>query len=111
MNIFDSLASLETLPAGLLRRVVVDCVGFDGFTPDEDGFAALIEEADVERVLVDLGLPYRLCEVPFETVRFVEGHHVGVFLADNQFAIVFLVSDAPWLPSDVRRHLENHTES
>lgn len=111
MKIFDSLASAETLEDGRLRRVVVDCVGFVGYTPSEDGFAALIEEADVDRVLSDLGLPHRLREVPFEAVRMVSGHYVGVFLANNQFAITFLVPDAPWLPLEVREHLENHMES
>lgn len=70
----------------------------------------LIEPGDVDRVLTVLAPPYRLCEVSFEAVRVVAGHHVGVFLANNQYAIVFLVPDALWLPAAVREHLERHME-
>ena len=111
MKIFDSTASANRIPAGPLRELVVGCVGFVGYTPNEDGVAALIEETDADRPLSDVGLPYRLIEVPFEAVRMVEGHYVGVFLANNQFAITFLVPDAPWLPLEVREHLEKHIES
>ena len=111
MKIFDSAASVNHFPAGPLRELVVGCVGFVGYVPAEDGCAALIEESDVDRALSDVGLRHRLDEVPFEAVHMVEGHYVGVFLANNQFAITFLVPDAPWLPEDVRRHLEEHMES
>ena len=111
MKIYDSPASANLLPAGPLRDLVVGCVGFVGHTAQEDGYAALIEATDVDLVLMDVGLPYRLIDVPFEAVRMVEGHYVGVFLANNQFAITFLVPDAPWLPSAVREHLEKHMES
>ena len=110
MKIFDSPASAATLPPGPLRDLVVECVGFVGYRPEEDGCAVLIEPGDVYRVLTELALPYRLYEVFFEAMRVVAGHHVGVFLANSQYAIAFLVPDAPWLPQTVREHLERHME-
>ena len=114
MKILSSLASLDQIRGSpispMLRGIVVRMLGHFEYNPLDDGFVVLVEPGDMDRVLADLCLPYRLCEVPFEAVHMVEGHFCGVYLANNQFAITFLIPDAPWLTPDIRSHLEDLLE-
>ena len=111
MKIFDSLASLDQIRGSplspMLRGIVVRLLGHFEYDPEEDGYAVLIEEGDSDRPLARLCLPYRLYEVPFEAVHMTEGHFCGIYLANNQFAITFLIPDAEWLTPDIRSHLDD----
>ena len=111
MKIFSSLASLDQIRGSplipVLRGIVVRMLGHFEYDPEEDGYAVLIEEGDSDRPLARLCLPYRLCEVPFEAVHMQEGHFCGIYLANNQFAITFLIPDAPWVRGELRKHLED----
>jgi hypothetical protein len=80
------------------------------YRPEDDGWLVLIEPGDVDRVLDDLDMPYRLSEVPFEGVSIIDGCFLAVWLPNNQFGLDFLIPDAEWLPGDVRRHLEDHLD-
>jgi hypothetical protein len=80
------------------------------YRPEDDGYLVLIEPGDVDRVLDDLDMPYRLSEVPFEGVTVLDGCFLAVWLPNNQFGLDFLIPDADWLPGDVRRHLEDHLD-
>ena len=114
MKIFSSLGSLDQIrgsPLGpMLREIVIRMLGHFEYNPEDDGYVVLVEPGDVDRVLTDLCLPYRLCELPFEAVHMLEGHYCGIYLANNQFAITFLIPDAPWLTPDVRAHLDDLME-
>jgi hypothetical protein len=114
MKIFSSLSSLDQIrgsPLGpMLRGIVIRMLGHFEYSPEDDGFVVLVEPGDADRVLRDLRLPYRLHEVPFEAVHMQEGHYCGIYLANNQFAITFLIPDAEWLTPAVRGHLENLLE-
>jgi hypothetical protein len=80
------------------------------YRPEDDGYLVLIEPGDVDRVLDDLDVPYRLSEVPFEGVSMLDGCFLAVWLPNNQFCLDLLIPDAEWLPGDVRRHLEDHLD-
>lgn len=111
MKIFSSLASLDAIRGSplspTLKGIVVRMLGHFEYDPQEDGYVVLIEEDDVDRVLTDLCLPYRLYEVPFEAVHMTEGHFCGIYLANNQFAITFLIPGAPWVRGELRKHLKD----
>ena len=114
MKIFSSLSSLGQVrgsPLGpMLRGIVIRMLGHFHYDPEDDGYVVLVEPGDVGRVLTDLRLPYRLCEVPFEAVHMQEAHYCAIYLANNQFAITFLIPDADWVEGKLRRHLENLLE-
>ena len=80
------------------------------YRPENDGWLVLIESQDVDRVLDDLDVPYRLSEAPFEGVTLVDGCFYAVYLANNQFALGFLIPDAEWLPGEVRQVLVDHLD-
>ena len=82
------------------------------YDPDVDGWIVLIEESDVDRPLTEIWGEdaYRLIEIPFEgttlqgTTR-QNSMFLGVFLANNQFGLVFVIPDEDWLPDGLRRVL------
>ena len=110
MKTFKSASDLEQLLDHPLHDTVKEIISpyIDGpdYRPQDDGYVALLEPDDVDRMLSDLDMPWRLSEVPFEAVTVVDGCFHAVYLPNNQFALSILVSLEDWLPEDVRRHLE-----
>ena len=99
---------LHATVQSLVSAMIADCPDYH---PEDDGWLILLEPADVDRVLDDLDMPWRLSEVPFEVVTVVDGCFLAVWLPNNQFGLDFLIPDEAWLPCDVRRHLEGHLNS
>ena len=98
---------LRATVESLFRTIVADC---PDYRPSDDGWLVLIEPGDVDRVLDDLDVPYRLSEMPFEGVTVIDGCFLALWLPNNQFGLDFLIPNEDWLPGDVRRHLENHLD-
>lgn len=80
------------------------------YRPEDDGYLVLIERDDVDRVLDDLNIAYRLSEVPFESVKMIDGHFYAFYLPNNQFGLIFLIPDNEWVSGELRRHLEDHLD-
>ena len=115
MKTFKSITDLQQLRNHPLHATVESLVvqvisEYADYRPEDDGYLVLIEPADVDRVLDDLDMPWRLSEVPFEGVTVVDGCFHAVYLANNQFALGFLIPDADWLPGELRRVLEAHLD-
>ena len=113
MKTFKSISDVEQLRDHPLQATVESLVSaiindYPEYVPEDDGYLVLIEPGDVDRVLDDLDMPWRLSEVPFEAVTMIDGCFHAVYLPNNQFALSILVPDEDWLPEDVRRHLESH---
>ena len=115
MKTFKSIPDVEQLRNHPLQATIKNLVSaiindYPEYRPEDDGYLVLIEPGDVDRILDDLDMPYRLSEVPFEGVTMIDGCFLAVYLPNNQFGLDFLIPDADWLPVDVRRHLEAHLE-
>ena len=96
---------------GTVQSLVATVIAeYPEYRPEDDGYLVLLEPGDVDRVLDDLDMPHKLSEVPFEGVTVADGCFHAVYLANNQFALGFLIPDAEWLTGDVRRHLEAHLD-
>jgi hypothetical protein len=113
MKTFKCITDVEQLRQHPLHDTVESLVlpviaATPEYRPEDDGYLVLIEPDDVDRVLSDLDMPWRLSEVPFEAVIVIEGLFHAVYIPNNQFALSILVPDEDWLPEDVRRHLEAH---
>jgi hypothetical protein len=91
----------------LVSLIIADC---PDYRPEDDGYLVLIEPGDVDRVLDDLDMPYRLSEVPFEGVSMVDGCFLAVWLPNNQFGLDFLIPDEAWVTGELRRILEDHLD-
>ncbi len=52
---------------------------------------------------------YRLTEIPWEGIsRHENGFYIGVFLANNDFGLVFVIPDEPWLSNELVEVLEDN---
>jgi hypothetical protein len=114
MKTFKTASDLEQLRNSPLQDTVKEIISpyidDPDYRPQDDGYVALLEPADVDRVLSDLDMPWRLSEVPFEVVTVIDGCYLAVWLPNNRFGLDFLIPDKAWLPCDVRRHLEAHLD-
>ena len=69
MKTFKSIADVEQLRNHPLHDTIKSLVStmiteHPEYRPEDDGYLVLIEPDDVDRVLGDLDMPYRLAEVP-----------------------------------------------
>jgi hypothetical protein len=81
-----------------------------GYSPEADGYLVLLERDDVDRPLTEIwgADAYSLSEVPWEGVSWQDGFYVAVFLANNQFGLVFVIPDRDWLPDELRKALDEN---
>ena len=114
MKTFKSIADVEHARHHPLHATIKELASTfmteSDYRPEDDGYLALLEREDVDRVLDDLDMPYRLSEVPFEGVSIIDGCFLAVYLPNNQFGLDFLIPDAEWLTGEARRHLEDHLD-
>ena len=112
MKIINSASDLEQLLDHPLhdtvKEIISPYIDDPDYRPEDDGYVVLLERGDIDRVLSDLDMPWRLSEVPFEAVTMINGCFHAVNLPNNQFALSLIVPDEEWLPDNVRRHLEAH---
>ena len=98
MKTFKSASDLEQLLDHPLHDTVKEIISpyIDGpdYRPQDDGYVALLEPDDVDRMLSDLDMPWRLSEVLFEGITVVDGCFHAVYIPNNQFALSILVPDA-----------------
>jgi len=117
---FKSRNDLRQLPpddpaypvvADLVHRLVVDdeAEGF-AYDPDADGWIVLIEEGDTERVLDEIWDDWTLLDVPWEGITHEGDFFIAVFLANNQFGLVFVIPDEPWVDGALRLIIEENVD-
>ena len=80
------------------------------YDPEAHGFITLIEEADKGRVLTEIWDDWTLVDIPWEGISIVDGFFQAVFLANNEFGIVFIIPDAPWVDGKLREVIEDHLD-
>ena len=120
MKQFKSPTDLQQLPpddpaypliADLVQRLIVNYES-DGFTydPDADGWIFLIEENDTERVLDEIWDDWTLLDVPWEGITKQDDFFIAVFLANNEFGLVFVIPDTDWLDSELREVIKENLD-
>jgi hypothetical protein len=114
MKTFKSISDLEQLRNNPLQDTVKEIISpyieDPTYRPENDGYVALLEPADLDRVLSDLDMPWRLLEVPFEAVTMIGTCFHAAYIPNNQFVLSILVPNEEWLPGDARQHLEDHLD-
>ena len=102
----DSDHPSRSVVEGLLNTIITEAEKHGHiYSSDHDGHIVLLnrEDADIE---LDLFIPPRKLEDVFwEGVDVRSGHFIAVFLPNNQFGLIFVIPDADWLPSGLRRVL------
>jgi hypothetical protein len=115
MLTFKSLECLSRLgPHDPARPVIDDLLNTiiteaqksgHNYQPNNDGFIVRIDRVDADLELDLFTPPRKLEDVFWEGVEVRSGHFIAVFLANNQFGLIFVIPDADWLPDGLRRVL------
>ena len=114
---FKSLSDLHQLPATdsaypLVKQLVERCiVPYDTpYRPEDEGWIVLIQEGDVEGPLTDVWDDWSLLDIPWEGIMKVGDFFQAIFLANNEFGLVFVIPDAPWVRGRLRQVIEAHLD-
>jgi len=95
----------------LVQRLIVDFIKEGNlYIPEDHGYIALIEEHDQDRVLTEIWDDWSLLDIPWEGITLRDGFFNAVFLANNEFGIVFIIPDAPWVDGKLREVIEYHLD-
>ena len=119
MKRFESMAAVDaaalprevaTVVGSVLADLIRACEMEKGYyAPAEDGFVALLEEADAREQWLDI-FGWAVPEADFEEVSRRDGCFVATIL-NNEFGVSLIVPDRPWLPADVRMILESELQA
>ena len=118
---FKSVSDLQQLPpddpaypliADLVQKLIVDyeADGF-GYDPDADGWICLVEEGDADRPLTEIWDDgTRLADLYWEGFSKQDDYFLGVYLANNQFGLCFVIPDQPWVNGERRHVIEENLD-
>ena len=111
---FTSADDLARLPksnpaypviATLIQGIITDTLDTDyPYDPDANGFIALIEPGDVDRPLTDIWPDgdWGLTDIMWEGITLQDGHFLAIYLANNEYGIVFVIPDEDWVQGELR---------
>ena len=67
----------------------------------------LIEEGDVDRTLDEIWEGCRLVDIYWEGIMLRGDFFIGIYLADNEYGLCFVIPDAPWVDGELRSLIED----
>ena len=70
--------------------------------PEAEGFIVLIQPGDTDRVLDELWDDWKLVDIPWEGITRMGDFFWAIFLANNEYGLVFVIPDAPWVNGKLR---------
>jgi hypothetical protein len=113
---FKSPTDLKQLPEAhpaypivkdLVERLIVDYQPPGrSYAPEDDGWIALIEESDVDRVITEIWPDWRLADVEWEGITYRDGFWQAIYLADNEKGFVLVIPDETWITDELRETIE-----
>jgi len=111
---FTSEADLSRLPktdpayhviSTLVKGIITDTLDTEyPYDPEADGFIALVQPEDVDPPLKDIWPDgdWYLTDIPWEGITRQDGMFLAIYLANNQYGIVFVIPDQDWVKGDLR---------
>ena len=75
----------------LIKRLITNYIaeGYE-YKPEDDGWICVVQQCDKDRVLSEIWSDWTLLDIPWEGISLVGDYYQGVFLANDQFGLVFL---------------------
>jgi hypothetical protein len=98
---------IATLVDGLITQTFKTDYPYD---PESDGFIALIEPDDVDRPLTEIWDDWSLTDIPWEGITKQGDFFIAVFLANDQYGIVFVIPDSDWVTRNLRQCIEDNLD-
>ena len=77
------------------------------YNADDYGYVILIQEADVNRTLDEIWDGCRLLDIYWEGIMRRGDFFIAIYLANNEYGLVFVIPDAPWVNGELRQMIED----
>jgi hypothetical protein len=77
------------------------------YDAEDDGYIILIEPEDAQRELDELWEGCSLLRIPWEGIMLRDGFYIGIWLANNEYGLTFVIPDAPWICGKLRSLIED----
>ena len=77
------------------------------YDPEDDGYIILIEPEDVDRTLDELWDGATLLNIPWEGIFLRGDFYIGIYLANNEYGLTFVIPDADWVTGELRDMIED----
>ena len=71
------------------------------------GYVILIEEGDVNRTLDEFWDGCTLLNIYWEGITRRGDFFIAIYLANNEYGLVFVIPDAPWVCGELREMIED----
>ena len=71
------------------------------------GYVILIEESDANRTLDEIWDGCTLLDIYWEGIMKQGDFFIAIYLADNEYGLVFVIPDAPWVNGELRQMIED----
>ena len=82
------------------------------YRPEHEGYLVLVEPDDTDRPLTEIWPDgdWGLLDIPWEGITKQGDFFIAVYLANNQFGLVFVIPDKYWLEGELRAAIESHLD-
>ena len=117
MITFKSTEDLAKLPPDdpafptvkdLVNRLIAEHTPPGGtYNADDYGYVILIEESNVNRTLDEIWDGCRLLDIYWEGIMKQGDFFIAIYLANNEYGLVFVVPDADWVDGELRQMIED----
>ena len=77
------------------------------YNADDYGYVILIQESDVDRNLDEIWDGCTLMNIYWEGIMLRDGFFIAIYLANNEYVLVFVIPDAPWVNGELRQMIED----
>ena len=71
------------------------------------GYVILIEETDVNGTLDEIWEGCTLLDIDWEGIMKQGDYFIAIYLANNEYGLVFVIPDAPWVDGELRQMIED----
>ena len=77
------------------------------YNHEDYGYVILIEEADMNRTLDEIWDGCTLLDIYWEGIMRRGDYFIAIYLANNEYGLVFVIPDAPWVDGELRQMIED----
>ena len=71
------------------------------------GYVILKEQTDADRTLDEIWDGCTLLNIYRERILLRDGFFIAIYLANNEYGLVFVIPDSPWVGGDLRRMIDD----
>ena len=120
MITFNSIPDINKLPSNdpahpVIKELIdqlLRAYTWEGhpYNAEDYGYIVLIEPGDTHRILDEIWDDWTLLDIPWEGIMQRDGFYTAIFLANNEYGLVFVIPDADWVNGELRDMIEHHLD-